>query len=131
MKTHALAMIGYGGMGRWHYQGICRTERITYTGVYDIDPARMALAKQDGIPTLYSSAEELIADPTVEGVLIATPNNFHLPLAVQALEAGKLVICEKPVAMSSNELAEMMAAAELSVPLSVEVKTGDNWYETK
>lgn len=112
MQTHAFALVGYGGMGRWHRQGICRTERVTFAGVYDIDPARMELARQDGIPTLYASFEELLADPAIEGVVIATPNNFHLPQVVQALEAGKLVVCEKPVAMTSAELETMMATAK-------------------
>lgn len=44
--------------------------------------------------------------------MVATPNNFHLPLVCQALEAGKLTICEKPVAMSSAELQQMMDTAK-------------------
>ena len=65
MQTHAFALVGYGGMGRWHRQGICRTERVTFAGVYDIDPARMELARQDGIPTLYASFEELLRVPGI------------------------------------------------------------------
>ena len=111
-KQYKAAFIGYGGMGRWHYQGICKTDRVLFTGVYDIDPARMEQAKADGIPTAYPSCEALLADPAIDFVVIATPNNFHMSLACQAMEAGKAVVCEKPVAMSSEELQVMMDTAK-------------------
>ncbi len=111
-KQYKAALVGYGGMGRWHKQGICKTDRVSIDGVYDINPERMDLAVQSGIHTAYPSYEALLADPTVDIVIVATPNNFHKPQVCQALEAGKAVICEKPVAMSSQELEEMMAVAE-------------------
>ncbi|MBP3389070.1 MAG: Gfo/Idh/MocA family oxidoreductase, partial [Clostridia bacterium] len=111
MKQYKIATVGYGGMGRWHHEGIMKTERMKFVGVYDINPARMELALKDGFERAYSSYEELIGDPEIDVVLCATPNNFHLPLVCQALEAGKAVICEKPVAMSSEELQIMMDTA--------------------
>ena len=112
MKQHKAAIVGYGGMGRWHREGICKTDRIDFIGVYDINPARMEQAKKDGIPKLYDSYEAMLADKDVEVVVVATPNNFHLPQVCQALESGKLTVCEKPVAMSSAELQEMMDCSE-------------------
>lgn len=112
MKQYKAAFIGYGGMGRWHYQGICKTERVKFVGVYDINPDRMALAKEDGIERSYASCEELLADAEIDIIVVATPNNFHMPLVCQALEAGKAVVCEKPVAMSSEELTTMMETAK-------------------
>ena len=111
MKQYKAAICGYGGMGHWHFEGICKTERVKFVGVYDIDPKRMELAKSEGFEKLYASYEELLADPDIDIVLVATPNNFHKPLVCQALEAGKAVVCEKPVAMSSAELQEMMDTA--------------------
>lgn len=111
MKTYQIASVGYGGMGRWHHEGIVKTERMHFAGVYDINPARMELALADGFDRAYNSYEELLADPAIDIVLCATPNNFHMPLVCQALEAGKAVICEKPVAMSSDELAVMIETA--------------------
>ncbi|MDD2363124.1 MAG: Gfo/Idh/MocA family oxidoreductase, partial [Oscillospiraceae bacterium] len=108
MKQYKAAIIGYGGMGRYHYMDICKTERIMFKGVYDINPERMELALSDGILNAYSSYEELLADNEIDFVLVATPNNYHLTHACQAMEAGKSVVCEKPVAMSSDELQEMM-----------------------
>lgn len=111
MKQYKAALCGYGGMGHWHFEGICKTERVKFIGVYDIDPKRMELAKSEGFERLYASYEELLADPDIDIVVVATPNNFHKPLVCQALEAGKAVVCEKPVAMSSAELQEMMDTA--------------------
>ena len=111
MKQYKAAICGYGGMGHWHFEGICKTERVKFVGVYDIDPKRMELAKSEGFEKLYASYEELLADPDIDIVVVATPNNFHKPLVCQALEAGKAVVCEKPVAMSSAELQEMMDTA--------------------
>ena len=111
MKQYKAAIVGYGGMGRWHKTGICQTPRVCIDGVYDINPARMDAAREDGITTAYPSFEALLADPAVDIVVVATPNNFHMPQVCQALEAGKAVVCEKPVAMSSGELQTMMDTA--------------------
>lgn len=111
MKSYKAAIVGYGGMGRWHNKGICKTERIVFDGVYDINPARMEVASSDGIPKLYPSYEAMLEDKDISVVVVATPNNFHLEQVCKAMEAGKLVICEKPVAMSSGELKEMMDCA--------------------
>ncbi|MDD3832786.1 MAG: Gfo/Idh/MocA family oxidoreductase [Oscillospiraceae bacterium] len=120
MKQYKAAIAGYGGMGRHHFKSICTTERIRFEGVYDIDPERMKLALSDGISKEYSSYQELLADKEIDLVLIATPNNFHMTYACQAMEAGKMVVCEKPVAMSSDELQEMMnCSAKTGVKLTV------------
>ncbi|HHV50736.1 MAG TPA: Gfo/Idh/MocA family oxidoreductase [Clostridiales bacterium] len=107
MNQYKAALVGYGGMGRWHKTGICKTDRILITGAYDINPERMEQARQDGLKT-YESYEALLADREIDIVIVATPNNFHLPQSCQAMEAGKFVVCEKPVTMSSDELQEMM-----------------------
>ena len=112
MKTYHIATIGYGGMGRWHHEGILKTDRLVFTGVYDIDPKRRELALADGFTRAYATADELFADSDIDVVLCATPNNFHKPYVCRALEAGKAVICEKPVAMSSEELQVMIDTAK-------------------
>ncbi len=109
MKTYQGAIVGYGGMGRYHNMGIVKTDRVRYVGVYDIDPARMDLAKADGIPRTYTSLSEVLADESIDFILCATPNNFHKDISIAALRADKAVICEKPVTMNSEELLEIMA----------------------
>ena len=47
MKQYKAAIVGYGGMGRWHKTGICQTPRVCIDGVYDINPARMDAARED------------------------------------------------------------------------------------
>lgn len=104
------AVIGYGGMGGWHCDQFKRN-KWPLAGIYDIKPERRQAAENNGIKA-YSSREELLADPEIDLVTIATPNEVHKEIAVACLAAGKNVICEKPVAMNSAELEEMIAAAE-------------------
>ena len=109
----SFAVIGYGGQGAWHTRQILSSDVATLTGVYDIDPAKNELAEQNGIHA-YSSFEEVLADSAVETVVIAVPNDDHKNLVIKSLEAGKNVICEKPVEMSVAAFDEMTAAADKS-----------------
>ncbi|MBR6335941.1 MAG: Gfo/Idh/MocA family oxidoreductase, partial [Clostridia bacterium] len=107
------AVIGYGGMGGWHTRKI-KDEMGDYAvllGIYDIDPERGKVAEENGIHS-YSTREELLADDRIDLVTVATPNDFHKEIAIAAMEAGKNVISEKPVAMNSGELEEMIAASK-------------------
>ena len=56
---------------------------------------------------MYGSEEEMLSDPDIDVVLIATPNDCHKPIAIRAMHAGKNVISEKPVTLSSSDLQEM------------------------
>ena len=109
-KPVRLAVIGYGGMGAWHTKKVAKLPEIELAGIYDIKPERIALAQENGIFT-YDSPETLLADPTVDLVTVAVPNHLHRDICVAAMDAGKNVICEKPVAMNSRELQEMIDAA--------------------
>lgn len=104
------AVIGYGGMGHFHGDKMRTVDGIRLAGIYDIDPERGKFAESEGIHA-YSSRAELLADPEIELVVVATPNDVHKEIALDAFAAGKNVISEKPVAMNSAELEEMIAAA--------------------
>ncbi len=110
-QTVGAAIIGYGGMGSWHAQRLSEIEGITLCGVYDIDPNRNDIARERGLRA-YLSAEELLGDDAVDFVTVAVPNDQHLPVCLQAMRAGKHVVCEKPVALNQEELREMIAAAK-------------------
>ena len=108
---HKIAIVGFGGMGSYHVQLLKNADCLTLAGIWDIKEERREYARQNHI-FVYDSLEHLLADETVEVVLVATPNDCHHPIALQALAAGKNVICEKPVTLSCALLDEMIAAAE-------------------
>ncbi len=113
MIVKNLVVIGYGGMGGWHTQHAQNSDAVHLNGIWDIDEQRRQLAESRGIRA-YSSLEQVLADPQVDLVTIAVPNDVHRELAVAALRAGKHVISEKPVTLSCEDLSAMFAASEES-----------------
>lgn len=105
------AVIGYGGQGAWHCSQILKSDVAHLCGTYDIKQSRREAAASAGI-RVYESNEAIFADPSVDAVVIATPNDVHDALAVAAAKAGKHVICEKPVEMSVQALDDMVSAAQ-------------------
>lgn len=105
------ALIGYGGMGSWHVGKLRTLPEINICGIYDILESRREAARADGLHA-YETLEELLADEKVDFVTIATPNNTHKDLAIQAMAVGKHVISEKPVTLSCRELQEMIDASK-------------------
>ena len=108
---HKIAMVGFGGMAGWHYNLIKDLEDLEVAGIWDIKEERREYVGPLSVK-VYSGLEELLADPQVDLVLIAAPNDVHKRVAIAALEAGKNVVSEKPVTLSSKDLQEMMDAAE-------------------
>ena len=112
-------LIGYGGMGRWHTEILSNVPEIEIGGIYDIKEEKRIEAKEKGF-SVYGSEEEMLSDPDIDVVLIATPNDCHKPIAIRAMHAGKNVISEKPVTLSSSDLQEMVNVAK---------ETGNNIYK--
>ena len=106
-----MVIVGWGGMGEFHSRYALKSDVVELLGIYDIDPARSEKARKEGI-FAYDSYEAVLSDPRVDIVVIVTPNDHHKELAVAALNAKKHVITEKPAAMNSEELEEMIAAAK-------------------
>ena len=113
MKDYNLAIVGLGGMGNWHRETIETIDHLTVCGSFDIKEDRQQFARDHGI-TPYNSLEELLNDPKVDIVLCSTPNDVHKEIVIKALKAGKNVVCEKPVTLSSKDLQDMIDAAEES-----------------
>lgn len=85
---------------------------ITVRAVCSRDPDRIReKAASFGIPLVYDSYEAMLADSQIDAVYIATPNHLHAAHSIQALRAGKHVLCEKPVCVSTDELTGVLTAA--------------------
>ncbi len=78
-----------------------------------------AVARQLGIPKAYGSYEALLADPEIEAVYNPLPNHLHVPWSIKALEAGKHVLCEKPIGLSSAEAQQLLDEAKKRPKLKV------------
>jgi len=107
-QIHKVGIIGYGGMGRgWHPERMKDSKRAQVIAAYDINPKKVELAREDGLIGC-DTLEELLAIKEIDLIVVATPNNFHKPMSIAAMRAGKNVICEKPVMMNAADLEEVI-----------------------
>ncbi len=115
MKKLKVGVIGLG-MGKGHIKGFASHPNAEVVAVADIDSERLAeVGKSYEVPERFDSGEQLIhAAPGLglDIISVATPNKFHKPLTIAALEAGTHVFCEKPMAMNADEAREMESVAE-------------------
>lgn len=114
MKTVNWGIVGCGNVcERKSGPAMYKTPHSALAAVMRRDAEKVAdFARRHNVPKSYTDAAALIADPEVDIVYVATPPGTHRELAVQALEAGKPVYVEKPMAMNHAECLEMIAAAE-------------------
>jgi predicted dehydrogenase len=99
----------------------------------DAEKARAA-ARSVGIPRAYGSYEELLADPEVDAVYNPLPNHLHVPWSIRAAEAGKHVLCEKPIALSAKEARELLEVRDRTGVLIGEafmVRTHPQWHAVR
>ena len=93
--------------------GARATEGVEVAAVASRDTARAeAYAREHGIPRSHGSYEALLADPEVDAVYISLPNSMHVDWSVRALEAGKHVLCEKPLSRRPDDAERAFDAAE-------------------
>ncbi|MBF9059532.1 Gfo/Idh/MocA family oxidoreductase [Rhodobacterales bacterium HKCCSP123] len=108
------AVIGTGFIGTVHVQALRRLG-VQLRGVLGSSPERGAeRAAAIGVPHAYASLDDLLADDSVDVVHVTSPNHAHYPQVKAILAAGKHVICEKPLAMTSAQSAEMVGIARAS-----------------
>jgi predicted dehydrogenase len=112
-----VGVIGYGGafnMGRGHLKEM-EQAGMTPVAVCEVDAERLKVAETDfpGIQT-YSTVAEMLRKSDVNLITIITPHNTHAKLALQCLKAGRHVVCEKPLAITTAECDAMIAAAKKS-----------------
>lgn len=110
-----VGVVGYGGafnMGKKHLKEL-QAQGMVPVAVAEMDPERLVVAKEDfpGIGT-FASLDEMLAGSDVDLIVLITPHNTHAELALKALNAGRHVVCEKPLAITTAECDQMIAAAE-------------------
>lgn len=106
------AIVGGGFIGRVHAKAVL-AHGATLGAVLAADPeTTSAVVRELGADRVYASYAEMLADPEIDLVHICTPNHLHFAQAMAAIQAGKHVICEKPLGISPIETAELVAAAE-------------------
>jgi len=105
------AVIGSGFIGTVHIEAL-RRHGVQVHGLLGSTPERGASsARRIGVPQAYASLDELLADDRVEVVHVTSPNHLHHPQVKRILAAGRHVVCEKPLAMTSDESAELVRLA--------------------
>jgi predicted dehydrogenase len=121
------AVVGGGNIGTVHVEALRRIG-VTVAGVLGSTPERGERAAEElGVPRAYASLDELLADPAVQVVHITSPNELHHPQAKAVLAAGRHIVCEKPLAMTSAESAELVALAQASGLVNA-VNFNIRWY---
>jgi predicted dehydrogenase len=105
------AIVGTGFIGPAHLEALRRNNIMVYGLVESNQEIAEAKARLLGIPHAYPSFEAMLEDPKIDIVHLATPNYLHYQHARAALQAGKHVVCEKPLAMNSQESAELVRLA--------------------
>jgi len=108
-----IAVVGYGYWGPNLVRNFATTEGARVIGVSDLDPDKLAIAKRLH-PDIATTTEfnELLTDPRVSAVAIATPVQSHYDLALAALRAGKHIFIEKPLAQTSEQVRHLISEAE-------------------
>ena len=111
------------------------SEWCAITALASRNPAKAAVfARELGIPKAYGSYEELLADPEIEAVYNPLPNHLHVPWSIKAAEAGKHVLCEKPIALDAEEAIQLLRARDRTGVLIEEafmVRTHPQWIKVR
>lgn len=112
MKKIRTAVIGAGFMGKVHTEAIRRLGNVEVVALAASTAEEASqFGETYGIERTTSDWQSLLADPSIDAVHICTPNAFHYPMSKAALEAGKAVLCEKPLTMTAAEAKELVDLA--------------------
>ncbi|MDE2516097.1 MAG: inositol 2-dehydrogenase [Rhodospirillales bacterium] len=123
MEKVAIAVLGCGRIGRMHARVLARHPRTRLIAVYDVmADAAAETARELGVQAAASVAA-VLADPALRAVLIATPTPTHVDLIIAAAQAGKAILCEKPIDL---DMARVRACQQAIAPLAPIVMIGFN-----
>lgn len=111
--TLSVAIVGAGNISAVHLQALKEARGAEVVGIYDLDTNRAReRAIEHGVPRVYGTWDELLGDSSVECVAVLLPHDLHERFTVEALNAGKHVVCEKPLGQSIAECDRMLGAAD-------------------
>jgi scyllo-inositol 2-dehydrogenase (NADP+) len=110
-RTIGVGLAGYGAIARDHGRQLNEVEGLELRGVSDLAPGRRAQAEGDFGVTVHEGVDALLADAAIDVVVVGTPPQTHAEIALEALAAGKHVVCEKPFALHLADVDRMLAAA--------------------
>ena len=98
-----------------HFESCTKAANADLYAICDVaDDLRERMAITHGAKKTFSDYDKMLADPNVDAVIVATADAFHVPASIRALEAGKHVLCEKPVGLTVEECRDLKAAVERS-----------------
>ncbi len=127
-KIFKVGVIGTGAISRTHMPGWAASPHAEVVAGSDVSATTLSdWGKSFGISRLTSDAADIINDPDIDIVDVCTPNMHHAPVVIAALEAGKHVLCEKPLAPTPAEIEAIIAASEKS---GKQVMTGQHFRFT-
>jgi predicted dehydrogenase len=112
LEKIGVGIIGCGGIAvAKHIPNLLKDPRVEIRGIYEEFDQKRALSaiEEFGLKfcTLYGSLEQMLAEDAIAVVHVCTPNNTHAKLSIQALKAGKHVMCEKPMATSTSDAEDL------------------------
>lgn len=114
MNKTKVAVIGVGSISKEHIRGYLESGKAELYAFCDINPERLKyMGEKYGVTRLYTDEAEMLRElPEIEAVSVCTWNSAHAPCTIMALNAGKHVICEKPMATNAEDAQKMMDAAK-------------------
>jgi len=112
-KTLRIGLVGVGGAAQInHIPALKKIEDVELVALCDRDREKVGrVAQKFGVPRASNRFDDLLEDDSIDAIDICTPNFLHAPMATAALEAGKHVLCERPLARSAEEARQMAKAA--------------------
>lgn len=114
MEKIKIAVVGVGNISRCHIESYIKNEKVELYAFCDINEDRLKfMGEKYGVERLYTDEKKMFEElPEIDAVSVCTWNNGHAPCAIMALENGKHVLCEKPMAMNAKQAEDMLCAAK-------------------
>ncbi len=135
MDRVRFGVIGCGAIGPWHAKAITDTDEAELVACCDIIPQRATkVAAEHGGAAVYTDHRELLKSGDIDAVSICVPSGLHGAIAIDAAEAGKHIMCEKPVEITLPRIDEMIrACGDAGVKLGVifQRRTSPLWHRIK